>query len=113
MQVNNEFQQVKIKDLNDENNVEMFMSTVRDGKAFAAEQKIRELKSRIAKLTGLKTKITPTKMILTTADNMNSIINEKYVLSLNEMKKNLCHVKNSRHFLIFIELNAPKNYTIG
>ena len=94
MQVDNEFQQVKIKDLNDENNVEMFMSTVRDGKAFAAEQKIRELKSWIAKLTALKTKIMPTKMILTTADNMNSVINEKYVLSLNEMKKNPCHVKN-------------------
>ena len=44
LQVDNEFQQVKIKDLNDENNVEMFTSLVRGGKAFAAEQKIRELK---------------------------------------------------------------------
>ena len=41
LQVDNEFQQVKIKDLNDENNVEMFTSSVRGGKAFAAEQKIR------------------------------------------------------------------------
>ena len=44
LQVDNEFQQVKIKDLNDENNVEMFTSLVRGGKVFAAEQKIRELK---------------------------------------------------------------------
>ena len=44
LQVDNEFQQVKIKDLNDENNVEMFTSLVKGGKAFAAEQKIRELK---------------------------------------------------------------------
>ena len=29
----------KIKDLNDENNVEMFTTAVRAGKAFAAEQK--------------------------------------------------------------------------
>ena len=48
LQAENEFQQVKIKDLNDESNVEMFTSSVRGGKAFAAEQKIRELKSRIA-----------------------------------------------------------------
>ena len=46
LQEDNEFQQVKIKDLNDINNVEMF----RDGKAFTAQQKIRELKTRIAKI---------------------------------------------------------------
>ena len=56
-QVDNEFQQVKIKDLNDENNVEMFTSTVKGGKAFAAEQKIRELKTRISKLNAQKLKI--------------------------------------------------------
>ena len=32
LQLDNEFQQVKIKDLNDENNVEMFTSSVRGGK---------------------------------------------------------------------------------
>ena len=32
LQIDNEFQQVKIKDLNDENNVEMFTSSVRGGK---------------------------------------------------------------------------------
>ena len=48
LQVDNEFQWVKIKDLNNENNVEMFTSAVRGDKEFAAEQKIREL--RIAKL---------------------------------------------------------------
>ena len=37
LQVDNEFQQVKIKDLSDLNNVEMFTTAVRDGKAFAAE----------------------------------------------------------------------------
>ena len=36
LQVDNEFQKVKIKDLNDENNVEMFTSLVRGGKLFAA-----------------------------------------------------------------------------
>ena len=50
LQVDNEFQQVKVKDLNDLNNVEMFTASVRGRKAFAAEQKIRELKTRIPKL---------------------------------------------------------------
>ena len=50
LQGDNEFQQVKIKDLNDQNNVEIITTSVRGGKAFAAEQKIRELKSRISKL---------------------------------------------------------------
>ena len=61
LQVDNEFQQVKLKDLNDQNNVEMFTSSVRGGKAFAVEQKIRELKTRISKLNAQKLKISPTK----------------------------------------------------
>ena len=50
LQVDNAFQQVRIKDLNDLNNVDMFTTSIRGGKAFAAEQKIRELKTRIAKI---------------------------------------------------------------
>ena len=52
---------VKIKDLNDQNNVEMFATSIRGGKAFAAEQKIRELKTRISKLNGQKLNILPQK----------------------------------------------------
>ena len=52
LQVDQEFQQVRIKDLNDLNNVEMFSTSFRGGKVFATEQKIRELKTRIAKLAG-------------------------------------------------------------
>ena len=56
LQVDQEFQQVKIKDLNDLNNVEIFSTSLGGGKAFAAEQKIIELKTRIAKLHGQKLK---------------------------------------------------------
>ena len=59
LQVDNEFQQIKIKPLNNENNVEMFTSLLRGGKAFAAEQKLRELKTRISKLNAQKLKISP------------------------------------------------------
>ena len=87
LQVDNEFQQVKIKDLNNENNVEMFTSTVRQGKAFDAEQKIRELKTRIAELNAQKLKITPTKTIQNSALNMNTTKSEKYRLSPEEIEQ--------------------------
>ena len=56
LQVDQEFQQVRIKDLNKQNNVEMFSTSPRGGKAFAAEQKIRELKTRISLTQRSKTK---------------------------------------------------------
>ena len=61
LQVDQEFQQIKTKDLNKQNNVEMFSTSLRGGKSFAAEQKIRELKTRISKLKSQKLKITPKK----------------------------------------------------
>ena len=39
----------------------MFTTSLRGGKAFAAEQKIRELKTRISKLNAQKLKISPKK----------------------------------------------------
>ena len=54
LQVDQGFQQIKIKDLNKQNNVEMFSTSLRGGKAFAAEQKIRELKTEISKLKSQK-----------------------------------------------------------
>ena len=49
LQTDQEFQQNKIKKLNVKYNVEMFSTRIRGGKAFAAEQKIRELKKIIFK----------------------------------------------------------------
>ena len=73
LQVDKEFQQVKIKNLTDENNVEKFITSVRRGKAFAAEQKIRKLKTSISELKAQKLKTSPTKIILSSADNVNSV----------------------------------------
>ena len=87
LQVDNEFQQIKIKNLNDENNVEMFTSTLRGGKAFAAEQKIRELKTRTSKLTAQKLKISPTKIIQNSTLNMNLMKCVKYGLSPEEIER--------------------------
>ena len=85
----------------------MFTTSVRSGRAFAAEQKIQEVKSRIAKLNVLKMKVTPTK-IISSSKNMNRVLNEKCGLSPNEIEKNLYQVKGSEHYLIFIELSEQK-----
>ena len=45
LQADGEFQQTKIKQLNKEYNVDMYSTNLRGGKAFAAEWKIRELKT--------------------------------------------------------------------
>ena len=71
LQVDNEFQQVKTKDLNNEINVEMCTFSVRRCKAFAAEQKVRELKTRISKLNAQKLNISLTKIIQNSNVNMN------------------------------------------
>ena len=67
LQLDDEFQQVKIKDLNEQNNAEIFATAVRGGKAFAAEQKVRELKSRIVKINALTMKVTSINIILSSA----------------------------------------------
>ena len=81
LQVDSEFQQVKIKDLNDKFNVTMFTTSLRGGKAFAAEQKIRELKSRISKLKAIcdqkNAKIPAVTIVKQSAENMNNVKSEK------------------------------------
>ena len=64
MQVDNEFEQIKIKDLNDKYVVTIFTTVIRREKVFAAGQKLRELKSRIAKLNAPKMKVPTTTIIL-------------------------------------------------
>ena len=73
LQVNNEFQLVKIKDLNDENNVTMFTSSARGCKSIYCWT-TREPQTRITKLNSQKLKITPTKKKnLNSAENMDNL----------------------------------------
>ena len=67
LQTNNEFQQVKIKDLSEKYKMAMFKTNVQGGKTFASEQKIRELQNRISKI---KTNIRP-KQTKNSPDNNN------------------------------------------
>ena len=87
LQVDQEFQQVKIQDLNDLNNVKMFSTSLRGRKVFAAEQKIRELKTRIAKLHSQKLKISPQIIIEMLTVNMNILPGKKYGFRQKKSKK--------------------------
>ena len=67
LQTDLEFQQNEIKKLNKKYNVEMFTTRVRGGKAFAAEQKLREFKKLLVKVKVLykknKMKFKPNELI--------------------------------------------------
>ena len=87
LQVDNEFQQVKIKDLNDEYNAEMFTAAVHGGKQFATEQKMRELETRIAKFNAQKLKISPQKILEALTANLNLKKSIKYGLAPDEIER--------------------------
>ena len=80
LQVDQEFQQVKIQDLNDLNNVKMFSTSLRG-------KKIRELKTRIAKLHSQKLKISPQIIIEMLTVNMNILPGKKYGFCQKKSKK--------------------------
>ena len=98
LQTDNEFQQVKIKYLNDKYNDAMFTTNVRGGKSFAAEQKITELRKRISKVKTTshqnKAKISSTTIIKHSAENMNNVTSKKYKLTPNEIVKSLWKIND-------------------
>ena len=95
LQTDLEFKQNAIKKLNQEFNVEMFHTKIRGGKAFAAEQKIREFKKRLlkskrfAKNEGKRLK--PNKLIKNAVENLNKTPSTKYGFSPENIEK-----KNNR-----------------
>ena len=88
LQTDLEFQQNEIKRLNEKYNVEMFSSRVHGGKAYAAEQKIREFKKLLLKgekahkATSTSARFDPKKLIHKATANMNNIQSQKYGYSL-------------------------------
>ena len=72
----------------------MFHTKIRGGKAFAAEQNIREFKKLLQKskrmLKSTSTKRTePKKLIQHAANNLNSIASQKYDVSPNFVEENM------------------------
>ena len=65
----------------------MFLTSLRGGKAFAAEQKIRELKARISKLYVQKLRVSSKKIIELSTANMNIQPSKKYGFSPEEVER--------------------------
>ena len=84
LQTDLEFQQNEIKRLNKKYNVEMFSLRVRGGKAYAAEQKIRELKKllfkskKTHKVSNSSKHFNPKKLIRKATANINNVRSQKY-----------------------------------
>ena len=93
LQTDQEFQQNEIKKLNLKYNVEMFSSRLRSGKAFAAEQKIREFKKILFKSRSLhkifkkNKRLNSKKIIQKAVENMNKTNSEKYGLPPETIEK--------------------------
>ena len=87
-----EFKQKKIFALNKKYNVDMFLTAVRGGKAFAAEQKLRELKKRLSRLLVLQRKSkaklkSPNLQIQKAVENLNSLPTAKYGVEPDKIEK--------------------------
>ena len=102
MKTDLEFNQNQIKKLNTDFNVEMFHTKLRGGKAFAAEQKVREFKKillrnkRFEKLE--KRKIKPNELLKKTAQNMNETISTKYGLAPETIEKRSLNPNDGKYF---------------
>ena len=91
LQVNNEFQQVQIKDLNDKYNVKMFSTAVKEEKHLQLNKKLENLKA--GKLSVLKTKVPPTTIILQLMENINNVKSKKYGTPSDVQQKSLLSEK--------------------
>ena len=86
----------------------MFRSDVRGGKAYAAEQKIREFKKllfrskRLHKATSIK-RFGPKKIIRKATENMNSIRSQKYGCAPDVVKENAAESENLEIFTTSID----------
>ena len=111
LQVDQEFQQNEIKQLNKKYLVKMFSTEVSGGKAFAAEQKIRELNKRISKLNLMKNKskqIMPIMLIKKLTDNMNKTESAKYGYSSDYIEEQSLSSKRFRISFNFDRLKKSK-----
>ena len=108
LQTDQEFQQNEIKKINQKYNVEMFSSHIRGGKAFAAEQKIRELKKVLFKTKRTyklqKKKINSKQIIEKAVENLNKTNSEKYRVAPETIEKKTLENDTFREIYDFYRL---------
>ena len=91
----------------------MFTTSLRGGKAFATEQKIRELKSRISKPKAISDKkkaiIPAVTTVKQSAENMNNVKSQKYGRSSNVIKEKSLYNEKFRALFNFKRIERSKN----
>ena len=108
LQTDLEFQQNKIKRLNSKYNVEMFSSKTRGRKAFAAEQKIRDLKKLLLRSGNNakrnKVRLQPVKLIQKATINLNRTPTQKYGLETEQVESKSLKNKDFKEVFDFYRL---------
>ena len=112
LQTDLEFKQNQIKNVNDEFNVDMFHTKVHGGKAFAAEQKIREFKKILLRSKRFEKnsnkRIRPNELIKKAAQKMNQTISTKYQLAPETIEKRNLDPNDGKYFKEICEIQCLK-----
>ena len=113
LQMDQDFKQKKIFDLNKKYNIDMFSTAARGGKAFASEQKSKELKKGIFRLKVLEKRIKgkglrPYEIIKKSVENMNAMPSAKYKQTLNKIEKKTLSSEADKE-----KFNFPRLENIG
>ena len=113
LQTDLEFKQNAIKNLNKEFNVEMFHTKLRGGKAFAAEQKIREFKKLLLKTKRLTKgggkRLKPLKVIKNVVENLNKTPSAKYEIPPETVEKSTSNSEFNREMFDFLRVKKVNN----
>ena len=102
LQTDLEFKQNQIKKLKNEFDIEMFHKKARGGKAFAAEQKIREFKKILLRSKQIeknrKNRIKPNDLIKKATQNFSKTISTKYRLAPETIESRSFNSNDGKYF---------------
>ena len=102
LQTDQEFKLQKIYYLNKKFNVDMFTTSLRRGKAFAAEQKIREFKKALLRSKKMekynKKRIKPNDLIKKATFNLNNVKSVKYGFAPEQIEEKLLNKETGKEF---------------
>ena len=102
LQTDQEFKLQKIYYLNKKFNVDMFTTSLRRGKAFAAEQKIREFKKALLRSRKMekynKKRIKPNDLIKKATFNLNNVKSVKYGFAPEQIEEKSLNKETGKKF---------------
>ena len=102
LQTDQEFKQRNIEELNEKFNVEMYSTNLRGGKAFAAEQKIRQLKTLLLRskwIEKFKDKpIKPNELIKKATFKLNNTRSARYGCSPDQIEEQVIEPEMWKYF---------------